>query len=56
MFGMFTQVAACKTCHGSGEIPKEICDYCDYGLIQKTRNLKINIPPGVDNGSQIRLS
>jgi molecular chaperone DnaJ len=55
-FGMFTQVAACNRCNGSGEIIEQRCPKCNgRKTIQVTRSIKLKIPKGVDDGSQLRL-
>jgi len=55
-FGMFTQVAPCSTCQGTGEIIEKKCPTC-YGrkTVKVTRSIKLKIPKGVDDGSQLRL-
>jgi molecular chaperone DnaJ len=56
-FGMFTQVTACSKCHGEGKVIEEKCSECrGQGVVQRTRNIDIKIPRGVDTGSQLRLS
>ena len=56
-FGMFTQVTVCNKCGGQGTIIKEKCSECSgRGTIQKTRDINIKIPGGVDDGSQLRLA
>lgn len=55
-FGMFTQVTTCNKCNGQGTIIKDKCPKCNgVGLIQKTRDIELKIPKGVDDGSQLRL-
>jgi len=47
----------CGQCNGSGEIIKKRCTVCHgEGYRQAVRKLKVNIPPGVDNGTRMRLS
>src|SRR5215470_15128309 len=47
----------CGQCGGSGEIIKKRCTVCHgEGYKQVERKLKVNIPPGVDNGTRLRLS
>ena len=56
-FGMFTQVTTCNRCNGQGTIIEHKCPECNgKGLIQKTRDIELNIPSGVDDGSQLRLA
>lgn len=56
-FGSFTQVSVCPTCNGSGEMIEEKCEACGgAGRKQETKKLKITIPPGVDNGTRLRVS
>jgi len=56
-FGMFTQITSCPKCNGEGKIIKDFCPKCDgRGIIQRTRNIELKIPKGVDDGSQLRLS
>ena len=56
-FGMFTQVTTCNKCHGQGTIIEQRCPNCNgKGLVQKTRDIELKIPSGVDDGSQLRLA
>jgi len=56
-FGSFAQVSACTTCNGTGQVIEEKCGTCHgAGRQQETKNLKITIPPGVDNGTRLRVS
>ena len=56
-FGMFTQITTCNRCHGQGTIIEERCPECNgKGIIQKTRDIELRIPKGVDDGSQLRLA
>ena len=49
-------VETCGRCHGSGKIPKTPCSHCHGdGKIKVTREIKVNIPRGIDNGQRIRL-
>jgi len=53
----FLQVQqTCPRCHGSGQMIKDACTACyGQGRVQKTENLNVKIPAGVDNGDRIRL-
>jgi molecular chaperone DnaJ len=47
----------CSTCGGSGQIIRNPCSECrGHGYRQVHRKLKVNIPPGVDEGTRLRLS
>lgn len=55
-FGSFVQVGACPSCYGKGKVIETPCKECSgEGRIHKTKKLKVNIPAGVDNGSQLRI-
>ncbi len=56
-FGSFTQMSTCPTCNGAGQVIEEKCEFCGgAGRKQETKKLKITIPPGVDNGTRLRVS
>lgn len=57
ILGSFVNVTTCSTCQGSGELIPEPCKTCN-GQKQtvETRTLKVKVPPGVDNDTQIRLT
>ncbi|HHP7229266.1 MAG TPA: molecular chaperone DnaJ [Xenococcaceae cyanobacterium] len=56
-FGSFAQVSTCPTCNGVGEVIEAKCEACNgAGRVQKTKKLKITIPPGVDNGTRLRVA
>ncbi|HEY9699848.1 MAG TPA: molecular chaperone DnaJ [Trichocoleus sp.] len=56
-FGSFTQVSVCPTCNGNGQVIEDKCDNCGgSGQKQEAKKLKITIPPGVDNGTRLRVS
>ncbi len=47
----------CPRCHGEGTINPNPCRTCGgKGTIQKSERINVKIPPGVDNGSKIRVS
>ena len=47
----------CSTCGGAGQIIRNPCSECrGHGYRQVHRKLKINIPPGVDDGTRLRLA
>lgn len=56
-FGSFAQVSVCPACNGTGEVIENKCESCGgVGRKQETKKLKITIPPGVDNGTRLRVS
>ncbi len=56
-FGYFTQITPCRKCNGSGEVIKHPCTKCNgSGLNKINKKLKMKVPPGVDNGTQIKIS
>lgn len=55
--GQFTSVTTCGQCRGEGRVIDKPCKECKGpGVVEKTRNVKINIPAGVDMGSRLRVS
>lgn len=55
--GQMVNVTPCPTCGGTGQTIPEPCPECrGRGQIRHTRKLKVSIPAGVDQGTQIRIS
>ncbi len=55
--GFFVVERPCPNCHGSGEVITSPCRDCrGEGRIDKPQALQVDIPPGVDTGTRIRLS
>lgn len=47
----------CTTCHGAGTIISNPCRTCGgRGVISKSERINVKIPPGVDNGSKVRMA
>jgi DnaJ-class molecular chaperone len=47
----------CPTCAGKGEVGNRICPACaGVGTTERTKRLEVKIPPGVDNGSRVRVA
>ncbi len=47
----------CTQCGGRGQIVRRPCKECKgEAYLRRERKLKVNIPAGVDNGTQLRLS
>jgi molecular chaperone DnaJ len=57
MLGQMVNVSACPRCNGEGRIVELPCDTCHgSGRTERHRTLQVSIPPGIDEGHQIRLS
>ena len=55
--GLFVIERPCPTCHGSGQVIESPCRECrGEGRVDKLQVLSVEVPPGVDNGSRIRLT
>jgi len=55
--GFFTIERTCAVCQGVGRVIESPCTICQgAGRVEKTKSLKINIPPGVEEGTRIRLT
>ena len=55
--GFFTIERSCSSCRGTGKIIRHPCKTCrGAGLVQKDRTLNVDVPPGVEEGTRIRLS
>jgi molecular chaperone DnaJ len=55
--GFFTIERTCSPCRGTGKIIRNPCKTCrGSGLVQKERTLNVDVPPGVEEGTRIRLS
>ena len=55
--GFFTIERTCPACRGSGKIIRNPCKTCrGAGMVQKERTLNVDVPPGVEEGTRIRLS
>ena len=55
--GFFTVERTCPTCQGRGQTITDPCVDCSgAGRVTKERNLSVNIPAGVEDGTRIRLA
>ncbi len=55
--GFFTIERTCPSCHGAGQVIQHPCRACSgAGRVERERTLAVNIPPGVEEGTRIRLS
>ncbi|NPA90532.1 MAG: molecular chaperone DnaJ [Chloroflexi bacterium] len=56
-FGRFVTVSTCPRCNGQGVIITTPCQECGgRGMVRRTRQVVVEIPPGVDEGTLIRLA
>ncbi len=55
--GFFTITRTCPHCLGRGQVVRESCPACHgEGRIRQEKVLQIKIPPGVDDGTRLRVS
>jgi molecular chaperone DnaJ len=55
--GFFTLERTCPNCHGRGQSIDSPCASCaGSGRVTRERTLSVNIPPGVEDGTRIRLA
>ena len=55
--GSFVTQTACPKCGGDGEFIASPCQKCrGHGRVERARTLTVKIPPGVDEGSRIRIA
>jgi len=56
IFGQIQQAVTCQKCHGKGKIPEKNCVKCSgKGTLRQSREIKLKIPAGIDDGATIRL-
>ncbi len=56
-FGRFVSMQVCSNCRGEGVIISDPCPTCNaQGRIMQERKIEIKIPPGVEDGSRLRVS
>lgn len=54
--GFFRVNRACDVCGGAGEIIRDPCRDCrGSGRVESQQTLQVRVPPGVDDGSRLRL-
>lgn len=54
--GNFQTQQTCPACRGTGQKVEEYCGTCSgQGLNSKTKQIKVTIPPGVENGNKLRV-
>ena len=56
IFGQIQQAVTCPTCKGKGKVPEKACSVCGgKGTRRQSRDIKIKVPAGIDDGATIRL-
>jgi molecular chaperone DnaJ len=57
MLGQMVNATTCPRCRGEGRVIETPCPTCrGDGRTERKRSLRVTIPPGIDEGHQIRLS
>jgi molecular chaperone DnaJ len=55
--GFFIVERTCPTCGGAGQVVRNPCRICSgAGTVQRERSLQVNIPAGIEDGTNIRLT
>ena len=55
--GFFVVERTCPTCQGRGEVIENPCKSCQgEGRVDVRKTISVNIPPGVDEGTRIRVA
>jgi molecular chaperone DnaJ len=57
ILGAMVNVSTCDRCNGEGELVSTPCHECrGYKRVQSTHRMTVQVPAGVDDGTQIRLA
>jgi molecular chaperone DnaJ len=57
IFGQFVNVTLCDRCGGEGQIIADPCKECQgRGVVRAKQTIAVDVPPGADEGLQIRLT
>ena len=55
--GFFTIERTCPSCHGAGQVIQNPCQVCaGAGRVEREKTRVVNIPPGGEEGTRIRLA
>jgi len=56
-FGRVQTASVCPSCQGEGKIITDKCPHCNgEGIVKKDEIVEVDIPAGVENGMQLRVS
>jgi len=57
IFGQFVNVSMCERCRGEGRVITTPCEKCrGQGRVRNNRRVVVNIPAGVDDGINVRVT
>jgi len=57
IFGEFVNVTMCERCRGEGKVITTLCEKCGgKGRVRNNRRVVVNIPAGVDDGINVRVT
>jgi molecular chaperone DnaJ len=57
LLGQMVNVTLCARCRGTGQVVDKPCPACaGDGRAERKRTLRVTVPPGIDDGHQIRLT
>ena len=57
IFGQFVNVTMCERCRGEGKVITTPCEKCrGQGRVRNNRRVVVNIPAGVDDGINVRVT
>ncbi|MDQ3809250.1 MAG: molecular chaperone DnaJ [Chloroflexota bacterium] len=57
IFGQFVNVTLCDRCGGDGQVIADPCHECQgRGVVRARQTISVEVPPGSDEGLQIRLT
>ena len=57
IFGQFVNVTVCERCRGEGRVITTPCEKCrGQGRVRNNRRVVVNIPAGVDDGINVRVT